>query len=499
MPRQLKPFGGKTRFAGMPSRLQLHAANNLGVIMGDQLNRKATHRSDDLELLEQYYDNEQYDNLTKWEDALDVNGEYVPVRKRKPRIIWNVAKLLTDKVAGKLIGSSVFPKFTIEDNPEDTQFFRVVQQAAGFRRNLVTPIKKTLLMGSGFVRFYIVNGIMEMEHCSSNHCYPKFDEVGELEEIEIKYVYEDENEQDAAGKFKQKWYRMVLSKTTDILFDNPEYKEGAKPDFKVVAQADHNLGWVQGEWLRTSKHKFDCDGDSLVSDILDFIDDANYSLSQSSQAVSYNQDPQLTLNKMDEDEIDKLIRSSQKGWNLGREGEAKFLESTMKGVEVAEENRDHNRHRMLEVVRVILHDPEKIVGNASSAKAMETLNGPLVELIDELRTVIEPQLKNLLIKMGMTFLEMNARGAQTVLQTPPNYAPKSLDITVQWPAIFPLTLEDLQKKAMVANTLSMANVISRESLTRWIGPDVGVENIDEELSKIAAQPVINPFGSFGGP
>lgn len=499
MPRQLKPFGGQKRFAGMPTRLQMHAANNLGVIMGDQLNKKTTHRSDDLDLLDQYYENSQYDNLQKWDEALDVNGEYVPVRKRKPRIIWNVAKLLTDKVAAKLVGSAVFPKFIIEDDPDDTTFFRVVQQAAGFRRNLVMPIKKTLLAGSSFVRFYIVNGVMEMEYCDANHCYPQFDEVGELESIEIKYVYEDQNESDAAGKFKQKWYRMVLSKTSDILFDNPEYREGSQPEFTVVAQADHNLGWVQGEWLRTSKHKFDCDGDSLIGDILDFIDDANYSLSQSSQAVSYNQDPQLTLNKMDEDEIDKLIRSSQKGWNLGREGEAKFLESTMKGVEAAEENRDHNRHRMLEVVRVVLHDPEKIAGNAQSGKAMETLNAPLVELVDELRTVFEPQLKNLLIKMAMTFLEMNARGEATVLQTPKGYMPTSLDITVQWPAIYPLTIEDIQKKAIIANTLAMASVISRESLTRWLAPDVGIEDIDEELSKIASQPIINPFGSFGGP
>jgi hypothetical protein len=31
---------------------------------------------------------------------------------------------------------------------------------------------------------------------------------------------------------------------------------------------------------------------------------------------------------------------------------------------------------------------------------------------------------------------------------------------------------------------------------KWLAKDFGIEDIEEEKAKIAAQPVINPFGGF---
>lgn len=497
MPRSIGFFGKGRRQWGAPkSRLQTQVANNLGIIMTDQMGQWKKFRKDDLDEFDQYYEGSQYKGLVPWDQAVDDSGEYIPVRKREPRIKYNVAKVLVDKVAAKLVGASVFPKMVIEGDPDDTAFFNIIQKASSFKGNLLEPIRHALLSGSSFCRFYLVDGVIEMEWTNSKYCYPVFDAKGELEQIEVKYVYEDPHDKDGRGKFKQKWYRLILSTTTDIMYDNPEYREGAEPTFTEVQRVEHGLGWVQGEWFRTGKDKFSPDGPSLIGEILDFADEFNYSLSQTSQAVGYNQDPQLVLNNMDEDEIEKMIRSSQKGWNLGREGEAKFVESTMKGVEIAETQRDHFRNRMLEVVRVVIHDPETIVGSASSGKALEVLHAPLVELIDELRTVFEPSIRNLLIKLGMTIVAFQAQGMETMIEMPKGYQPKSLDLVVRWPAIFPPTLEDIQKKVASAVQAAAGKLISRESCMRWLAPDFGIEDIDEELAKIAAEPELNPFGTF---
>lgn len=505
MPRSLDFFSrgrknrsgqGQRRWGQMKSRLRTQAENTLGIIMTDQMGTYKKVRKDDLDLYDQYYEGCQYKSLVPWDQAVDSAGEYIPVRKREPRIKYNLAKVLTDKVAAKLIGTAVFPKFVIEGDPDDTAFFSIVQKAASYRANLLEPIRHALLSGSSFVRFYLVDGVIEMEWTNSKYCYPVFDAKGELEQIEVKYVYEDPYDKDGKGAYKKKWYRMILSTMVDVMYDNPEYREGSEPTFQEVQRMEHGLGWVQGEWFRTGKDKFSPDGPSLIGEILDFIDEFNYSLSQTSQAVAYNQDPQLVLNNMDEDEIDKMIRSSQKGWNLGREGEAQFVESSMKGVEVAETQRDHFRNRMLEVVRVVLHDPETIVGQASSGKALEIMHAPLLELIDELRTVFEPSLKNLLIKLGMTIIAFESEGLDTMIEMPQGYQPSSLDLVVRWPAIFPLTLEDIQKKVTAAAAAAGASILSRESALRWLAPEFGIEDIDEELAKLAAQPVINPFGTF---
>ena len=496
MAREVYSRGNKQRFAQY-SRLQQQARNNLGIIMTDQMNAPKKFRDDNLDVLDQYYECRQYDGLQDWNEASE-SKVYVPVRKRKPRVVYNVAKVVIDKVAAKLCGDGMFPTFLVEDDPDDTQFFRIVQKACGFRRNLIDPIKHCLVSGSVFVRFFVVDGNLSMEWANAKFCYPEFDETGDLEQIEIKYIFQD-TETDSTGKRIWKWYRIVLTKTADILYDNPEYKEGNAPTFVEVDRAEHDLGWVQGEWLRTNKKKFDVDGDSLIIDILPFIDELNYSLSQTSQAIAYNQEPQVVVNDIDDDEVEKLIKSAQKSWNLGRNGKAAFLESNMKGVETAEDSRDHMRQFMLDVVRVVLHDPEKMAASASSGEALKVLNAPLVELIDELRTILEPSLINLLIKIALTMLELHARGEETILTVPSGYLPESLDLTCKWPPLFPTTIADLTAKVAAASQASSGMLISRESLTRWLAPDFGIENVEEELQKLEAEPIFNPFTGFGPP
>lgn len=48
--------------------------------------------------------------------------------------------------------------------------------------------------------------------------------------------------------------------------------------------------------------------------------------------------------------------------------------------------------------------------------------------------------------------------------------------------------------------MHMAQLMSNETLTRWLCQVIPtVENVEEELAKIAAQPPPpSPFGSFGG-
>jgi hypothetical protein len=285
-----------------------------------------------------------------------------------------------------------------------------------------------------------------------------------------------------------------LTETSDILYDTPDYQFESNPTFNVVGQSDHNLGFVQGEWFRTSVDKFSPDGNSLIADILDFIDEINYSLSQSSQAVGYGQEPQLTVSGMDVDEIDKLIKSSSKAWNLGRQGKAEFVETNLEGVKVANELRDKIRLGIQDVARLLLLDPEKMVGHAQSGEAMKVLHGPMIELIGEIRPLVEDALIELVTKIAITVLKVNAEGQQTDIMIPEGWQPQSLDVVAHWPQIFPMTLDDLLKKSQVAIGLAAARIMSEEWATGFMAQDVGVEDVQEELDKLAAQPVMSPFG-----
>ncbi len=480
---------------GWKSRTQRRIDQNLGVIPFP-LNESGEYRNPLLDLYDAYYEGRQYDHLQPWENACDCNGDYVPIRKRKPRIQYAYAKVLAQRIAGKLVGDTVFPALKIADDPDTEEFLKYVMKAAKFQSRILEPIRLELISGSVFVRFYLIEGVLKMEHFHSKHCYPVFDVTGELESIEIKYVYDDPEEKDTKGCPLRKWYKLQLSKTTDTLFDNPVFEANAQPEFTPVTSVQHDMGFVQGQWMRTCEDKHSPDGYSLICDILDFIDEINYSISQSSQAVAYNQDPQLTLTKMSEEDVGRLIKSATKAWNLGREGQAQFLEAGLGGVERAIELRDKFKLSIQDISRVIMLDPEKIVGQAQSGRALEIMHGPMVELIKELRPQTEADLIALVTKMGLAILKANEQGIPVPVVIPPGYQPQSFNIEADWPPVFAMTMEDLKSKVTVATQLTSGNIFSREWATGWLAKDFGVMDVELEQQKIAAQPVINPFGGF---
>jgi hypothetical protein len=59
-----------------------------------------------------------------------------------------------------------------------------------------------------------------------------------------------------------------------------------------------------------------------------------------------------------------------------------------------------------------------------------------------------------------------------------------------------MTMADLQAKAAVAGQITGATIASREWALEWMAQDLGVEDLEYEKARIAAQPVINPFGMF---
>jgi hypothetical protein len=432
-----------------------------------------------------------------WDDALACK-EFVPVRKRKPRLKVAFAKTLSQRVVARFLGSDTFPLFNIQDNPDDEAFLKAVIKASGLKTKILEPVRRSLNTGSSFVRFYLIDGAIKLEWFHSKYCYPQWNPNGSLESVKIQYVYEDFEDKDSTGKPKQKWWRMDLTAVSEIKYDNPEYVAGEKePEFQVVSQVDHNLGFVQGEWLRTCEVQDSPDGYGIVSDITDFIDEINYSLSQSSQAVGYNQDPNVWFRGMTEDEMGSLIRSASKSWNLGREGEAGSLETNLTGVERAVELRDKIRLNIQDISRIVLLDPDKIIGSAQSGKAMEILHGPLKDLVDELKPVYEEYLKSLVLKMAFAIYAANSQGIDVPFEIPEGYTPKALaELELEWRPLFQQTMEDLQKKVQVASAATTALIISRETATRWLAKDFNIENVEEELHKIASQPVINPFGGF---
>ena len=477
----------------MKSRSERRAQGTLGVVMRDgKLIDEGIFRDPKLERLDAYYESRQYANLVAWEEGACAEPP-VPIRKRQPRLIIPFSKTLAQRVTAKLVGDSVFPELMVYDSPDDQEFFQAVVRESEMKTFLLEPTRRMLNTGEVFVRFWIEAGVYRKKWYNAKYCYPKFQPNGELELVTIKYVYDDHDDKDENGKPIKKWYKLELGTDSEVLYDNPEYEPGVTPEFVETGRVDHGLGFVQGEWMTTTGEE---KGYGLTEDITSFIDELNYSLSQSSTAVSYNQDPQLYFKNLTEEETAAVIRSAMKSWNLGRDGEAGFLESNLNGVSTAMDLRDKMRLNVQDITRIVLLDPDKIVGQATSAKAMEVLHGPLKDLIDEIRGPIGKTIRKLTIKMGIAAIMGEKQGIQSPIILPPGYQPMNMNIELDWPPMFQQTIEDLQKKVAVAVQAAGASIISRRTALEYLAKDFGVVDLDEEQAKIDAQPVINPFGAF---
>jgi len=473
-------------------RTQDRISRNLGIIQGGRKTPRS--RTETLEKIDQYLKGTQYDGLTPWDEAEKNEQDYIPIKKRKPQIIFPFAKLFCERLSAKLLGRSVFPKFKIEEDPDTEELLKTIIKLSDFKSKMLTASKQFCSHGTTFVRFKISGGSPVIESFNPKWVFPKFDANGKLISARVQYVFKDENDLDEKSKPIEKWFRMDLTQTQDILYDTPEFKSDEEPEFKIVKTANHNLGFVQGEWIRTEEIKFMSDGVGIVEPIFDFIDSLNYNLSQSDRAVSYALDPQLITKGMDQEEVDSLIKSSLKGWNLGREGEANFLEIEGSGIERAQETRGDFSKNMQDISRIILLDPEKLVAHAQSAKAMEVLHGPMIELVDELRPQLEKGMIALLQKMLATIIILNKRGEPLSIIIPPQFTPKSFNIEAIWGEIFQKTVQDLKDKASLMISLTTANILSRETALARLAKDFDIEDIEAEIQRINTQPQFQTFG-----
>ena len=490
------------------SRSETKAANNLGVV---QLEEKAPagkalgvrpYRSEDFEKCMSYVEDRAYDHLMDWTraEALSKEGpeSYVPVSDRKPFIRLNIPKLMSARLSSKLCGQKVFPNIKIEADPDTQEYLKAIVRAGMLKAKLIEAGKHLVQVGASFVRYYVA-GSRFMVHCyNANYCYPNFDENNELIDCVVRYVYKDGEDLDKYGQPKRKWHQSYFGRNFDILFDNPPYDPQATepPQFKEVSRVEHGLGFVQGEWFRNSERAGTYDGHSLVEEAIPFLDSLNYSLCRSIKASDYNQDPILGLNGMDEDDVDVLIRSSEKAWNMGREGKGQFIESGMSGVQVAVELRDKIRVFVQDLTRIVLLDPEKISGHAQSGKALEILHAPMVDLIEEMRPFFALSLQNLVVKMAVTNLVLFRKTAVSPVTIPEGYQPKSFDITWKWPPIFQMTSQDLIQKVNAVAAAVNGNLVSRRTGVRLLADEFGVDDPELELQEIVTQPNLNPFPMF---
>ena len=141
-----------------------------------------------------------------------------------------------------------------------------------------------------------------------------------------------------------------------------------------------------------------------------------------------------------------------------------------------------------------MHDPEKFSAHAQSGKALELMNEPMVDLIDEKRVFLEKFMVAATLKIMAMHIFYNNQGMITDVPVSPTFQPKSLDITVDWQPVFPLTTDDLQKTVNLYTSLTNANIMSRQTALEKLSKYFDIEDIEREIQIVNTQQQFNTWG-----
>ena len=472
------------------ARVQKLVRQNLGIIRADQadIGIHKKERRDDLLKYETYYNSSQYDDKISWDEALD-SPYHVPNNQRKPTVLYPLPKIIVDRLKSKLVGERVFPEFKIQEDENTNEILKYILKMTKFKGKIDSVIRDLLIYGSAFIRIKLVDGVLMLEGYNPNHCWPKFDKNEQLESLEIRFVFEKLVDY----KMQKYWYKLELTKNSDILYDNPKFDPGSVPVFSVKERVNHNLGFVQGEWVKSTYSPREIDGESVIKDIISFSDCLNYLLSMSDSAAKYNIDPQTVFTGLQAEELKGLTKSKEKAWTLGPTGQAQFLETNGNGVDGAMNFSGDMMQRVQDATRVILHDPEKFSMHAQSGKALEVINGPMIDKISEIRNFVEPFLTTLITKLLGVFIIYNRKGEIPLSPLPADFTPKSLNLVVEWQPVFPMSTQDLNDLVNLYTSMTNANLISRETALQKLAGTFDIEDIEGEVHKVNTQQQFNSF------
>ena len=442
-----------------------------------------------LEIYSRYMENTQYEHLAPWRG--DLTDQQNDDRVTQPKKVFPLPQIASDTFCG-LITSQESRLNIIDQSTEKQKKIDEFLKKSMFWACLSSAFPSFFSNGSMFIRFYVSENREKilMEPINTKSCWPVFDVNNELEEVTIRYVY-DTGEIDEKKDPIWNWAQYKIGKYEDIEYDNPRFipDERMIPDFKIDLTIKHGLGFVQGEWFKNGFDVASDDGKSYIKNAMDYLDDLNYISSKESNALYHSLYPTLLGLGIDKDELEYLQGGMfRKDTEIAggssfistekppKEADLRFLETTNAGIQLSEPYIQRNINIMQHILKITLPNPEVLLGYAQSAEAMKMLYRPIIEEVISMRPFLEAGVCSLLNKMEKACLSGGVPFA-IPLGTIENAEKK-------WGEMITATETDKSQRTTNALQAVEGRIISRESATKHVAGDFGIENVSEEIKRI---------------
>jgi len=370
----------------------------------------------------------------------------VPLRERKPCVIYPLPKNAVHQVVRFTFGESRFPTIAVEavekaedavfgltlaDDESETleKYIAKLIETSALKPTMRRLMRPGLAVGTSVAILVVRNGCFRIDIANAEDCMPTFqggDVNGDVLALTWCYPYNKTvpNRQTGVPEVQRTWYRQDITEAAYVLYKEVPVEAGIEPVWLVEKVIPHTFGFCPVRWIR-NLHEEDSgsiDGMSLYDDLFDEFDALNFALSQRHRGIHHFGTPQPWETGVDEDDGPaptgrKSIGTpgfqpaggpsphgvilgadgspARKGgpdqvWSYsGKEVRLGVLETTGKAFEVSTLHVNDIRARVLESMSVVLVNISEIAGRTQqgqmSAKFLELAYEPLLAVVDEMR------------------------------------------------------------------------------------------------------------------
>lgn len=455
-----------------------------------ELDKDATLRELRLSILEMFMNGTIYDNLSAFNsEYLNGGGNYIPLKNRRPSVLYNLCKIIVNESVGMLFGEGHFPEARCSEDHEKTNDFICYLNKVSKIKQVMLNAAQTGSIGSVCIIVKVLNRKFYFDVLNTKHLFPIFDqnEPDKLSELHDKKKIDGSTLMsygyDIPEKDKNKYFYVKRTWTTEReIYYKPYLVDdvNAIPQEDASKSTDHNLGFVPAVWIQNTPKAHHIDGECTFAAAIDISVEIDYQLSQVGRGLYYNSDPILAVKDPSTVSETQFIKN-QHAMKLDEKGDAFYVEITGNSVDAVLNYVKTLREYGLEAVRGNRSSPEK-AHTAQSGRALQMMNHPLITLVDEMRLTYGEYGLVSLYKMCIAIFE----SGEFDLDLEGNEPDAGCDshIALYWQDWYPQTGRDKLEEAQALGLLRQNKIISQKSAIEYLASEYGIDNSDEEIKAI---------------
>jgi hypothetical protein len=433
-------------------------------------------------------DGKQYDHiLNPFSTERDGTGRYIKLIDRRPSVRTGLCRVVVNDSVSLLFGEGRFPAVHSGDENTRNRIRALLSETR--LTEVMNAAAVTGSIGSVAILMRVLQSRVFFEVKDTTFLTPtwRLDAPDTLEKVTERYkipssklnalgyaldeegIYWFQRDWDAEGEL---WY---LPQTIQ------DARDGIPPVLDDARSVSHGLGFVPMVWIRNLPSAEEADGECTFEAAISTVMEMDYQLSQAGRGLKYASDPTLLIKEPAISEGGDIVRSAAEAIVVSKDGDAKLLEIGGTASQAVVDYVRCLREAALEAIHGNRTNVDKLNG-AQSGRALEMMNQGLIWLADRLRITYGQN--GLLSLIGLV-----CQASQKVTLKIDGDFVSGLDgngLSLLWPRFFSPSYSEKFQEAQAYVTLRTEGLISRERAIAKMAPDNDVEDITEELDKIAA-------------